>query len=439
MDKIAIIIGRNTESAHLENCIESVIRQSSGSWELYLPEQADNSDQKIVKSNYKENSKIHFVEEAAGLSYAELHNKMIEDTDCEIIGLLDGNDSLNEFCVEKVLHFYEAFCNTGLIYTNYMITGQDNQPKSLGNCIPLKPWQNLLDHKSFGPFISLKKQYFNLTKKFNSELAHAEEIDIAYKLGEVSRHYFINEPLYNKRELEGLADQSTEILKQKNIITARQNAFKRRGLPDTDNPFLRLLNMDYYSAKKLKYKKGKKVIDPVIGIENLVSAKKILDKFNMKNWLTDGTLLGYYRDNKFIVYDDDLDVGCFISEYDGDIIAEFLRDGWDIDRIFGRYEMGLEISVKRSNLKLDIFFFYEEDGKFWHGAWEKTGRGWNLIKYYYNPFDLKEVEYMGHQVNIPANTEAYVTTKYGETWNKVVKEWDWAHGPSNSVKTDYYL
>lgn len=120
-------------------------------------------------------------------------------------------------------------------------------------------------------------------------------------------------------------------------------------------------------------------------------------------------------------------------------IAEFLRDGWDIDRIFGRYEMGLEISVKRSNLKLDIFFFYEEDGKFWHGAWKKTGRGWNLIKYYYNPFDLKEVEYMGHQVNIPANTEAYVTTKYGETWNKVVKEWDWAHGPSNSVKTDYYL
>lgn len=190
MDKIAIIIGRNTESAHLENCIESVIRQSSGSWELYLPEQADNSDQKIVKSNYKENSKIHFVEEAAGLSYAELHNKMIEDTDCEIIGLLDGNDSLNEFCVEKVLHFYEAFCNTGLIYTNYMITGQDNQPKSLGNCIPLKPWQNLLDHKSFGPFISLKKQYFNLTKKFNSELAHAEEIDIAYKLGEVSRFFF---------------------------------------------------------------------------------------------------------------------------------------------------------------------------------------------------------------------------------------------------------
>ena len=100
---------------------------------------------------------------------------------------------------------------------------------------------------------------------------------------------------------------------------------------------------------------------------------------------------------------------------------------------------GLEISVKRSNLKLDIFFFYEDNGRYWHGAWEKTDRGWNLIKYYYDPFDLKEVEYMEHRVNIPDDTEAYVTAKYGETWNKVVKNWDWAHGPSNSEKTDYYF
>ena len=439
MESIAIIIGKNHGSENLEKCIESVISQSSGNWELYIPESSENIGTKELQTKYKEHGNINFVDRTAGLSYADVHNRIIENVVCEYIGLLDGNDFLDELCVEKVLHFYEAFCNTGLIYTNYRSIEKDNRPGKLGDCVPLKPWQTLLEQEEFGPFLTFRKKDIEKTSKFDPELKNAEHIDIVYKLDEVTKHYFINEPLYYRRTGSGSLTLNNDSNTAANIKTARQKAFKRRGMPNIDNPIVRLLNMDYYPIKKLKYKKGKKVIDPVVGIENLVDAKRVLDKFGMRNWLTDGTLLGYFRDNRFIPHDDDLDIGCFISEYDSRIISEFLRDGWDVDRIFGRQEMGFEISFRRNNLKLDIFFFYEDNGKFWHGAWKKTNRGWNLIKYYYDPFDLKEIEYMGKNLNIPADTKKYVMTKYGETWNKVVKEWDWAYGPPNSVKTNYYL
>lgn len=201
--------------------------------------------------------------------------------------------------------------------------------------------------------------------------------------------------------------------------------------------------MGFLKSFKKKKKNAKKIIDPEIALDNLLLAKKLLDSRNMPFWLTDGTLLGYYRDNGFIEHDEDIDLGCFITDFDENILFDFLDNGFRIDSIYGNRNTGLELSFMRKNMKLDIFFFYKENDRLWHGAWIRTkidgARKDNLIRYYYDSFELKEASFYGIKINIPENTEKYVIAKYGKNWKQPVKEWDWAYDPSNSVKTDIYL
>jgi len=185
--------------------------------------------------------------------------------------------------------------------------------------------------------------------------------------------------------------------------------------------------------------KSKKPFDKQVAIENLVYAKELLDQLKVRNWLTDGTLLGYYREKDILEHDIDVDMGSFIADYTDEIIHRFIENGWQVAHIFGKRDMGFELSFIRKKVRLDIFFFYEENGRYWHGAWRNTEKGFNLIKYYYEPFGLKEVEFKGHKFNIPSDPLTYIQTKYGPGWRTPVKEWDWAFGPSNAVATEFYL
>lgn len=195
--------------------------------------------------------------------------------------------------------------------------------------------------------------------------------------------------------------------------------------------------------KDLLVKKKKTGINKDDALKNLAEARDILDKLNIRYWLTDGTLLGFYRNGDFIDHDEDLDMGADIASYNERMILDFTDSGWKLANIYGKRECGLEISFKKRKIKLDIFFFYTEDRKMWHGAWRKhqengiTKR--NLIKYSYYPFGIKTAIFKGETFNIPEDPEKFVVTKYGKNWRTPVKQWDWEFGPSNAEKTDIII
>lgn len=176
-------------------------------------------------------------------------------------------------------------------------------------------------------------------------------------------------------------------------------------------------------------------------VRNLIDARSVLDSMGICCWLTDGTLLGYFRENDLLAHDRDVDLGIRIEDYSDFIIPEFRRHGFDLKYVLGEKRQGLELSFTRDGVKVDLFFFYREDDRLWHGAWQgfDKGRKRNLIMYYYEPFSLKEIEFLGETFNVPEDTLKYVETKYGKDWRKPVKDWDWAFGPANAVRTDVVL
>ncbi|KAG1658816.1 Fukutin [Nymphon striatum] len=161
----------------------------------------------------------------------------------------------------------------------------------------------------------------------------------------------------------------------------------------------------------------------------LHKAKEILDYLKIPFWLSSGTCLGYYRQCDVITYSKDVDIGIFTSDYRPSIIPDFVSGGFALIHVFGKENDSYELSFELHGIKLDIFFFYEEDQYTWNGGLQaKTGK---RFKYIFSKFNLCWTEFLNLKVRIPCQTSQYIEDNYGKNWFIPVKEWDWKSSPPN--------
>uniref|UniRef100_A0A2K5VBG3 Ribitol-5-phosphate transferase n=2 Tax=Catarrhini TaxID=9526 RepID=A0A2K5VBG3_MACFA len=164
--------------------------------------------------------------------------------------------------------------------------------------------------------------------------------------------------------------------------------------------------------------------------ELLQLAAKTLNKLGVPFWLSSGTCLGWYRQCNIIPYSKDVDLGIFIQDYKSDIILAFQDAGLPLKHKFGKVEDSLELSFQgKDDVKLDIFFFYEETDHMWNGGTQaKTGK---KFKYLFPKFTLCWTEFVDMKVHVPCETLEYIEANYGKTWKIPVKTWDWKRSPPN--------
>lgn len=164
-------------------------------------------------------------------------------------------------------------------------------------------------------------------------------------------------------------------------------------------------------------------------IDNLDTARRILDDLKVPYFLSNGTLLGCIRDGDLIPHDSDIDLGVFIEDYKPEILDAFLAKGFVIHGIFGTIENGYELSLRRK-VKLDIFFYYKEDDKRVMSVFSG-----GQIKYVYPDFKTIPWTFLGEPVHIPEKYEAYLTAQYGD-WKTPVEVWNYAKDPHNLKNED---
>ncbi|CAJ1069819.1 fukutin isoform X1 [Xyrichtys novacula] len=158
-------------------------------------------------------------------------------------------------------------------------------------------------------------------------------------------------------------------------------------------------------------------------------AAQTLAQLDVPFWLSSGTCLGWFRQCSIISYSRDVDIGIFVVDFRPDIISAFRNAGLTLKHKFGKVEDSLELSFLRDDIKLDIFFFYEDRDIVWNGGTQaKSGR---KFKYVFPRFSLCWAELLDLKVRVPCDTLDYVTANYGSTWSVPVRSWDWKSSPSN--------
>eukprot|EP00062_Callorhinchus_milii_P008113 gi/632950471/ref/XP_007890744.1/ PREDICTED: fukutin [Callorhinchus milii] len=158
-------------------------------------------------------------------------------------------------------------------------------------------------------------------------------------------------------------------------------------------------------------------------------AVKTLNGLRIPFWLSSGTCLGWFRQCSIIPYSKDVDLGILIKNYTPEIIPAFQKAGLPLKHKFGKVEDSLELSFQAHDVKLDIFFFYEEMHNMWNGGTQaKTGK---KFKYMFPKFTHCWTEFLEMKVGVPCETLAYVEANYGRNWAIPVTSWDWKTSPSN--------
>ena len=168
----------------------------------------------------------------------------------------------------------------------------------------------------------------------------------------------------------------------------------------------------------------------------VAKGKHVLDKLNIPFWLSSGTCLGWFRQCDIITHAKDVDFGIFAKHYKPEVIEAFKEAGLPIKHVFGNVNDSFELSFHAGDLKLDIFFFYEDKDFTWNGGTEiKDG-----AKYKYNfvPFKLCWSTLLDLHIRVPCPTEQYVKDNYGEGWGIPQIAWDWKRSPPNVRENGFW-
>ncbi|MEX0761255.1 MAG: LicD family protein [Dehalococcoidia bacterium] len=144
----------------------------------------------------------------------------------------------------------------------------------------------------------------------------------------------------------------------------------------------------------------------------LKEAKQILGQLGLAFFLRHGTCLGAVRDQAFIEWDDDLDIGSVIGLHG--ITEERVREAADVFR-----ERGFDTSVTDSELHLSVSLEKSGTQMDWtcYRIIDDSIYQWPVIKI---PVDLhtnlKEIDFLGERFLVPNPPEEYLRLKYGAEW-----------------------
>lgn len=144
----------------------------------------------------------------------------------------------------------------------------------------------------------------------------------------------------------------------------------------------------------------------------LLEIKEVMDEAGVTFFLRQGTCLGAIRDNAFIPWDDDIDIGSVIglhglNKETVESVAQTLRERGFLLRI-ERNDYSLYVPIIKESLRID----------------------WNCYRVLDNAVfmypgiripvrfltDLKEIEFLGKGFLVPNPPEEYLEVKYGPDW-----------------------
>jgi len=178
-----------------------------------------------------------------------------------------------------------------------------------------------------------------------------------------------------------------------------------------------------------------------VAIDSLRATKQALDGAGVPFFLASGTLLGWHRNCMPVPWDNDVDVGVMISDWTPGIVHSMEVAGFTHLSTVGTRSAGLtevfEFERSGVHVRQDIHFYYTDaaNDQVFTQLWEidvSHRESWS-------PFALEPAEAFGLTVQVPADTELYLTEAYGDFMAKRTKStlerdggWNSITGPPNS-------
>lgn len=268
--------------------IESVRQQTYTHWEIVLVDDASTDNSKQLYKDLEKDERIHiyYNEQNMGCGYTK--RRCAELAQGEICGFLDPDDALTKDALAIMIDAHAEHPEASLINATYYIANADLQILSISsNECQIPSGSSFLENgRGISVFAAYKKAYYNKTIGIRSDFRRAVDHYLYYLLEEVGNVIYIDKPLYIYRQNTG-----NNISLQENAekayfwhLLAMIDACNRRHL-DIESIVYRELktyiddcedrgyvNGQHKVYQSYSYKVGKKIVQPVKRIRDVVNA-----------------------------------------------------------------------------------------------------------------------------------------------------------------------
>ena len=192
-------------------------------------------------------------------------------------------------------------------------------------------------------------------------------------------------------------------------------------------PMIKFINQIKFKLQVRKMRKN--------GLEMLQMADKAFTSMGVQAFLTFGTLLGAFRDKRFIAYDPDVDLGVVDTLLPDNMTEVMARYGFQLykQNIIPKTNQVIEDTYIYKGIHLDVFHYFEEnedyytfvaqlhETKDWKEANATDGFPCEKVTVVKSKFERKD--FMGLNVYMPVKTHEWLVDMYSDSYMTPIKNW----------------
>ena len=205
----SVLMPAHNSEKYIGLAIESVINQSFQDWELIIIDDGSTDDTKEVVKQYLKDKRIIYLENPKNLGKAKTRNRLVKESIADIFGELDSDDVLENTALETMYKAHNSHPKYGFIYSQFVFCDKNLKKGKLGFCRKPKSGETNLHNVSATAFRTYKRFAYDKTSGFDVNLNGAEDIDLIYKIEEMTKILFVNKPLYLYRKVAKVKNRST--------------------------------------------------------------------------------------------------------------------------------------------------------------------------------------------------------------------------------------
>ncbi|MCP4005226.1 MAG: glycosyltransferase [bacterium] len=233
VEQVTYLVANYNCAVYLEECLGSVLAQHDGSWRCIVADDAStDSSMEVIEPFLGE--KLSLLRNETNLGYIATLKKLIAAAETDIVAILDADDALHAEATGAVLNAYAENPETGLVYTRHCCFSEDGSPIRCrgGESRGVPPTKTSLEFGFISHLKTFRKSRYFRTRGLDETILYAEDRDLGYKLEEVTKPVFIDQPLYFYRLTTNSQSHDPHKLEigARNHIVAKRQALDRRRI-----------------------------------------------------------------------------------------------------------------------------------------------------------------------------------------------------------------
>jgi hypothetical protein len=254
---VSLLVANYNGNPYVKETLESIRKQTYSNIELFVIDDCSTDSSSATIRSYIEKNMHNaiFVQNASNIGGGQTKLKAIDMAKGEIIAFVDCDDYLEYNAIEEMVKAHLAHPEVGLVYSEaYKVDSQGSVIGLLGKAKEIKSTSTILETCSAFHLATWKKVFYDKCQEgFNGNYNVAYDLDLYFKLEEVSDVLFINAPLYYYRVHGGNLSIGMDRtgLSLTELMLAKYEAQIRRGKLN-----IKELGLDLQSVLNSTYIKG---------------------------------------------------------------------------------------------------------------------------------------------------------------------------------------